>query len=125
MSALQLFSLAQQRAEWLSRRQELIASNIANVSTPGYKGHDLEPFSAAIDSLSISLASTNVAHLSDDGGSKWSAASKTPEGWEVSVSGNTVTIEQELLKAGEIRSAFALDNAVVHAFHKMVLSVAR
>lgn len=125
MTGLKIFSLSAQRAEWLSRRQELVASNIANVSTPGYKGLDLEPFTAAVDALSTTISTTNVAHIPEDGGSKWLAATKTTKGWETSVSGNSVTIEQEMLKAGEIRDAFALDNAVVHAFHKMILSVAR
>lgn len=38
------FGLAARRLAWLDRRQTLLANNIANANTPGYKARDLIPF---------------------------------------------------------------------------------
>src|SRR5262249_23723863 len=40
-----LFDLAERRLAWATRRQSVLAQNIANANTPGYKPHDLRPFS--------------------------------------------------------------------------------
>jgi flagellar basal-body rod protein FlgB len=45
---------------------------------------------------------------------------RTP--WETTVSGNSVTLEQEMIKAGEIRGAFSLDTSILKAFHGMWMS---
>jgi flagellar basal-body rod protein FlgB len=36
-------------------------------------------------------------------------------------SGNDVTLEGELMKAGEIRRSFELNTAIVKAFHRMIM----
>ena len=38
-----LFDLAERRLAWADRRQAVLAQNIANANTPGYKPHDLHP----------------------------------------------------------------------------------
>jgi flagellar basal-body rod protein FlgB len=45
--------------------------------------------------------------------------------WEVSYSGNNVSLEQELIKAGEVNRAFRLNTSVAKAFHRMLLTSAR
>ncbi|GEM_PF-87342 len=42
--AMQIFSIASQRAEWLSARLAVIASNVANATTPGYRAREIAPF---------------------------------------------------------------------------------
>ena len=37
LSDIPLFSMMSQRMEWLSQRQQLLAHNVANANTPGYK----------------------------------------------------------------------------------------
>ena len=34
---------------------------------------------------------------------------------------NTVVLENELMKAGEVRRAFELNTAIVKAFHRMMM----
>ena len=50
-----LFDLAERRLAWADRRQELLAQNIANANTPGYRPHDLQPFAATLTSAARSL----------------------------------------------------------------------
>ena len=47
MDQIYLFGLSSRRAEWLASRQAVVAENIANVSTPGYKAKDID-FQAAL-----------------------------------------------------------------------------
>ena len=47
------------------------------------------------------------------------------EPWEVTHSGNNVSLEQELLKAGEINRAYRLNTSVAKAFHRMILASAK
>lgn len=37
MQPVNLFDLATQQAKWLSVRQTTVASNVANINTPGYR----------------------------------------------------------------------------------------
>lgn len=39
---LPLFSLLSQRMAWLGKRQQVLAHNIANANTPGYRAQDLK-----------------------------------------------------------------------------------
>ena len=43
LSDIPLFRMMSQRMEWLSQRQQLLAHNVANANTPGYKSWDLKP----------------------------------------------------------------------------------
>lgn len=40
-------------------------------------------------------------------------------------SGNSVVLEQELVKDGEIRRSFELNTAIVRAFHRMMMMTTR
>src|SRR5262249_38241913 len=118
-----LFDLASQQARWLSARHIAIASNIANVNTPGYKAADVAPFEAVFNDSNATLTITNPLHIGVDPLSAEALAAKG-EGhpWEVSQSGNSVSIEQEMLKSGELMSAFSLNRAVTKAFNQMLMT---
>ncbi|HET6378836.1 MAG TPA: flagellar basal body rod protein FlgB, partial [Methylocella sp.] len=42
--------------------------------------------------------------------------------WEVTHSGNSVTLEQELLRSGEVTAAYSLNMAVTKAFNRMLMA---
>jgi flagellar basal-body rod protein FlgB len=44
------------------------------------------------------------------------------ESWDTTHSGNNVSLEAELLKAGDNRKQFALDMGVVKSFHRLYLA---
>ena len=48
MQPIQLFELASRQAEWLATRQCVVAGNIANANTPGFKAKDVTPFQAVL-----------------------------------------------------------------------------
>jgi flagellar basal-body rod protein FlgB len=123
MGVVHLFDLASQQARWLSARHIAVASNIANVNTPGYKAADVPPFESVFNDSNVTLTTTNPLHIGVDPLSAEALAAKG-EGnpWEVSHSGNSVSIEQELLKSGEVMSAFSLNRAVTKAFNQMLMT---
>lgn len=123
MSQLYLFALASQHGRWLSARQTAVAGNVANANTPGYKAQEVAPFEAAMDSVRNEMTATNAKHMSIGDTRRTStvpAAEQTE--WETLHSGNSVSLEQELIKAGEINRSYRLNTSVVKSFHRMMLS---
>jgi len=122
MGGIHLFALASDHGRWLGVRQSTVASNIANANTPGFAAMDVEPFESVLDSTELSLAATNPGHMRTASGdpSGVEVGRETP--WEVYHSGNSVSLEQELIKAGQVTGAYQLDTSVVKAFHRMLLS---
>ena len=127
MSDIQVFNIASQKSKWLTDRQTVIASNIANASTPGFKAKDVEPFSAVLNGVGSGLSITNARHMDIGGrraGSAVTAIRNDPIG-ETTHSGNSVSIERELIKSSEVASAFSLNTNVIKAFHRMMLTSVR
>ncbi|MBL0936245.1 MAG: flagellar basal body rod protein FlgB [Rhizobiaceae bacterium] len=125
MQPVNLFSLASEQAKWLSVRQATVSGNIANVHTPGYASKDVEPFEQVLSNTRVSLQQTHVNHVS------LGATSQDFQIRENEVSGaelpskNTVAIEEELMKAGEVRRGLELNTGIVKAFHRMYLMTTR
>ncbi|ENN84068.1 putative flagellar basal-body rod protein [Rhizobium freirei PRF 81] len=125
MQPIQLFDLASRQAEWLQARQEVVAGNIANANTPKYRAKDVTPFQAVLDNQNVAMARTNPAHLSGNdfsssGNINVQEASLNQE-IGVQESGNTVGLEDELSKSGEIKRQYSLNTALVSSFHRMML----
>ena len=61
---INLLDLAQQRMAWADERQAVLAQNIANANTPGYKPHDVRPFADALASAgAVAPVRTDPNHL--------------------------------------------------------------
>lgn len=120
--SIYLFQVASQKADWLSVRQTAVAGNVANANTPGYRAVDIQPFSAALDATPVEMASTNPAHLSlpDAGGETFRRVDANPA--EETLSGNTVSIEQEMVKLGDVTRDFTMTANIRRAFHQLMLS---
>ena len=118
MQPVNLFDLAAQQARWLAVRQSVIAGNVANVNTPGYHAVDVKPFSAVLDNTQVTMKATQPGHF----GATDAAAEKVAlrqDDSELVPSGNSVQLEDELMKAADVRRAFDLNTAIVKAFHQM------
>nr|WP_316652333.1 flagellar basal body rod protein FlgB [uncultured Gellertiella sp.] len=127
---IQLFALASRQAEWLSVRQEVVATNIANANTPKYRARDVTPFDAVLDkNSSFHLARTNPAHLSasPDGVSDDVEVKEAALVNDIGVqeSGNTVGLAEEMTKTGDIKREYDLNAALVKSFHRMMLMTVR
>ena len=122
MDQIYLFGLASRRAEWLGNRQAIVAENIANVNTPGYKGKDIKGFSDVLESTQLAMAGTSPLHMEASGG-RDVTVEETPEtAWDVTNSGNSVSLEQEMLKSGEVARDYSLNASITKAFHRFFLT---
>jgi flagellar basal-body rod protein FlgB len=122
MSPIYLFDIASQRSHWLSLRQEAVSGNIANANTPGYAARDVQPFDSVLQSSRLALATSAPGHFAPSSQSPTEMMQPQDESWHVYDSGNSVSIEAEMVKASEVNAAFSLSNGVVKAFHRMMLT---
>ncbi len=102
----------QSRMGWLNDRQKVVAQNVANASTPGYKPHDLTPqdfgklVAGASDGGSIGMITTDPMHLTPQGGAATRANEVVSLDSETTMDGNSVVLEEQMLKMAESRMQF-------------------
>ena len=99
LTSVDVFSLAEQRLDWVNRRQELLAQNVANANTPGYEARDLKPFQSFLDKTTVPLAATNPLHLAALPGTTGAAESDIVA--ERAPDGNAVSLDSELTKLAD------------------------
>jgi len=123
LSPIYLLELASQQAQWLSARQRITAANIANANTPEYKAMDIQPFADVLDKTQFTMVATNSAHMLPDSDSSGAVATRPEEAdtWETTYSGNSVSLEQEMMKEGDINRSFTLNANIKRAFHQMLM----
>ena len=122
MSQVYLFALASQRTQWLSTRQSLIADNVANANTPGYQARDLPPFSAVLDHTQVSMATTDPAHMTPTQSDFDPARPEDEDGANATLSGNSVNLQDEMIKLGEVSREYSETTNIKKIFHQMMLS---
>ncbi|MBO6901277.1 MAG: flagellar basal body rod protein FlgB [Rhizobiaceae bacterium] len=121
MQAVNLFDIAAQQAKWLAVRQSAVSSNIANANTPGFRASDIEPFESLVSGTAVKMAATHPGHVGAAASEASFSLKEIDPERELLPSQNTVELESELIKAGEVRRAFELNTGLVKAFHRMLL----
>lgn len=98
-------ALAERRLHWLDARQRVLAQNMANLDTPGYRPSDLRPFAQTLARSQSGMARTNAAHGSGAQGGDVRAdrqlVERTPDG-------NGVSVEDQAMKVADTDTAHAL-----------------
>ena len=111
---LTVLAMAQKSMDWLSRRQEVVAENVANANTPNYKAKDLAPldFAKALNQASGPAAMravvTNPMHISPEIASASFEAVTDDAPSESKPNGNTVSLEQQMEKMGDVKGKYEL-----------------
>jgi flagellar basal-body rod protein FlgB len=126
MNPIQLFELASRQAEWLSVRQQVVATNIANANTPKFLAKDITPFSAVLEKTGTvqGMAVTHPGHMAANDLSDRNIAVEDEDlNNEIGIqeSGNTVALAQELRKTGEIKRNHEINTSLISSFHRMML----
>lgn len=130
MSSLSLLSGIGQSMKHLSERQRVIAENIANNETPGFKARTVAApdFSALVAAHGQSGGKPRIARpqVSLSGGMMamgahpplgGSAITLDSDVTETKPDGNNVTLEDQLLKMGAVQSDFA---AMTNLYRKQI-----
>lgn len=103
--------MAQAMARHAAARQGVIAENIAQADTPGFRARDLAGFGASYHAAP-SLKATRPTHLD------WGATGAGPavqvdrSAPAFSPNGNTVSLEREMMRAAETRQSHELALAI-------------
>jgi flagellar basal-body rod protein FlgB len=113
-SPIALFDLADRRLAWIAQRQSLLAQNIANANTPGWRSRDVVPFARQLASAGTALTQTDPGHLA--GRRPADAASASTSG-EQAPDQNGVSVETELAKVADTQTA----NSLVEDIYKKYL----
>lgn len=107
LDSIPMFAVLKSKMNWHQQRQTLLAQNVANADTPGYKGRDLVAFKVEQATSRggqvlppIGMTRTSAAHI--DGPTMADArsnfGSKDGGGWEITPEGNGVVLEEEMIK---------------------------
>lgn len=125
MEPIHLFELAAQRQRWLSVSQSVTAGNIANANTPGYRAQTVAPFTDVLDQTKLELATTTPTHLDLGAAGVQPVPLEDEHPWEVTDSGNSVSLEQEMIKANDVNRGYALTTSLMKSFHGMLMASVR
>ena len=96
---LPLFSMLRTRMQWHQERQRLLAENVSNSDTHGYRPRDLAPlqFDRTMPTLtSIGLDRTDAGHIASLNAS--SSQTSRLGGYDVRPTGIAVNLEDEMIK---------------------------
>jgi flagellar basal-body rod protein FlgB len=96
----------------LAKRQAVVASNLANIDTPGYKAKDVSFHLTLDELLSLNQTYTSPSRL-DRGGEEWSFLPIRHDVYEVQnlverADGNNVDLDKELLKLGDTAFGYSM-----------------
>ena len=98
---LELTQMANAMAERAGARLGVIAQNVANADTPGFKAMDLPSFAETYQGGSTAMRASRPGHFTDED----AANAPTPHRIRGTgaPNGNTVSLEQEMVKTASIR----------------------
>jgi flagellar basal-body rod protein FlgB len=98
ISNLPILSMLRTRMQWQQERQRVLAENVSNADTPGFKPRDLTELKFDRPAPApVSLVQTNAAHLGGLSGDSRFGEDKSV-GYETRPTGNAVHLEDEMLK---------------------------
>lgn len=119
LDGIDLFRIGGARMRHLSERQNVLAQNIANADTPHYRARDVKPFqfdSALLrqrpgDPAALRLAATRAGHLGPGAGGTQAVAAQA-RGYSEDPDGNTVNLEEQMVKQADVVKAYDLTTLV-------------
>ena len=108
---------------WASQRQRVLAENIANADTPGFRPRDIAPFSTrpAAAAAAPGMAVTHPSHVRAGPDPRAYAESKQRRAYEVAPAGNAVILDEQMAKLSET----AVDHRLATQLYRKYLGFVR
>ncbi len=103
---LNLLTLARGLAGHAAARQSVIAQNVANADTPGYKAKDIAPFTEVLEQTApdrFAMRVSRAGHLATTSEGPALRATDDARFGAESPNGNTVSIEDQMMRAVEVQ----------------------
>ena len=103
LNDLTLFSMLERSVSYHARRQAVLAENVANADTPGYRPRDVQSFAEVLEDSGIGQMEPRVTHARHLSGGSGAEAARRPmdDVYEIAPSGNEVVLEQQLVAINE------------------------
>ncbi len=105
MGGVPLLGMLKEKMTWLGARQKVLAENVAHGDTPGYRAQDLErpDFTKVLNrERGAGMATAQPGHFTGTSGrGQLDHRATQRESWHASPDGNTVSVEQEMMKVSE------------------------
>lgn len=113
---LPFFQLMKQHFAYTGQRQTVLAENLANVDTPGFKARDLTPFDeknfGRMLSNKLAMDTRSAGHITPAGRDSNFRSREDENPWEISRTGNTVVLEDQVMQISSNRGAHRLTSEV-------------
>ncbi|MGE0254090.1 MAG: flagellar basal body rod protein FlgB [Alphaproteobacteria bacterium] len=125
ITTLPLLRMMGERLDWLSRRTEVVAANIANADVPGYRSRDISApdFARALQRAGNAEAvqRTSAQHLAARDTVAGAKMHDAADPGVARLDGNTVSLEHQLFKLGETQT----DHSLVLGLYRKHMSLIR
>jgi flagellar basal-body rod protein FlgB len=113
LSDLPMLGMLKTRMRWLETRQKVLAENVANSETPGYRQRDLKAlrFSelmAGGAAGAVTPVRTSPMHITAGSPDDARFDARGDKSFETTPDGNSVVLEDEMLKVAETQQDFQL-----------------
>lgn len=118
LDSLPLFSAITRKMSWLTARQRVLADNVANVDTPGFKASDLRPLDFSAELKSVAAGNTGFPRVTPTITSPLDIAATTPPDAfapvpdqtadDREINGNSVSLEDQMMEVSETASDYQL-----------------
>lgn len=112
------------KMDFLNQRQSIISQNVANSDTPGYRPKDLKEydFSSMLNTGDdvvdkVRVATTDEQHLPNAQDHFDPKSRKQRDPYEVAPAGNSVIIEEQLMKSGKNMMDY---NLMLNVYQKQI-----
>ena len=132
-SDIPLMSMLKERMSWLTKRQEVLAQNVAGASVAGYTPHDLKTMdfektlrdSTRQAGSASSLAVTDPRHIATTSSSGGYELQETRD-IEAAPGGNSVSLETQMIKVADTQAQYqAAANIYAKAFTMMKTAIGK
>ncbi len=108
----EVLAIASSLSAHAAARQALIAVNVANADTPGYRARDIADFAATYREADVAgMTRTRPGHVGGDDSAANAPAARVSLS-EMSPNGNSVSLETEMVKSAEVQREHDLALAV-------------
>ena len=118
-----IFGMLEEKMNWLTQRQRVIAQNIANADTPQYRARDLQPLDfrreLGQNNFKFHLKRTHPAHMGAPHHDYNFREEKALRSYEHAPMKNNVILEEQMMKLTAIQSDYRLATKVFTQYKNM------
>ncbi|MDD2325714.1 MAG: flagellar basal body rod protein FlgB [Alphaproteobacteria bacterium] len=114
-----ILSLMKDKMSYLGQKSAVLAQNVANANTPGYRAKELVPFTSFAEEMqkaSNTMSVTDATHIVPAAMVGSNAATKKMRSFEVVPSGNSVDLEQQMMEVSQTAVEYQADTTIYQKF---------